>query len=106
MEIASQLTGRLTQLLDGFMVPVRGKDVNNEDYDIPIRCKGVAAILLKKFDIQYKVLLLKRASSLLNNAWCYIGGSIEREEKAWQPALREIKEETGIAKVVGSERMG
>jgi dATP pyrophosphohydrolase len=72
---------------------------NIKHYDVPIRCRGVAAVLIKKMDNQYKVLLLKRATPLLNDAWCYIGGSIERGEKAWQAILREIQEETGITKV-------
>jgi dATP pyrophosphohydrolase len=64
-----------------------------------VRCRGVAAVLLKKIDNDYKVLLMKRDTSILRNAWCYIGGSIEREEKALEAALREIQEETGITKV-------
>ncbi|CAM3534221.1 NUDIX domain-containing protein [Marinicrinis lubricantis] len=68
-------------------------------YEIPIRCRGIATVLLKKFQHDYKVLLLKRASSVLKDTWCYIGGSIEEGEAAWEAALREIREETGIAKV-------
>lgn len=45
------------------------------------------------------MLLLKRATSVFRDIWCYIGGSIEEGETAWQSALREIKEETGITKV-------
>jgi dATP pyrophosphohydrolase len=45
------------------------------------------------------VLLLKRASPILHNEWCYIGGGIEEGETAWQAALREIQEETGITNV-------
>ncbi|WP_245208030.1 NUDIX hydrolase [Sediminibacillus dalangtanensis] len=44
-------------------------------------------------------MLVKRASTILDGAWCYIGGSIEQGEKAWEAALREIKEETGINEV-------
>lgn len=66
---------------------------------IPVICSGIAAGLLKKIDDEYKVLLLKRASSVLHGAWCYIGGSIEEGEKAWEAAFREIREETGITEV-------
>lgn len=67
--------------------------------EIPIRCTGVATVLLKRIENEYKVLLLKRATAVLRDVWCYIGGGIEKDESAWEAALREIKEETGIEKV-------
>ncbi len=73
--------------------------MNKQNIDVPIKCTGIATVLLKKFENEYKVLLLKRATSVLRNVWCYIGGSIEEGENAWEAALREIKEETGITKV-------
>lgn len=72
-----------------------GKDL----YEIPIRCRGVAVVLLRKVEDEYKVLLMKRATPVLQDEWCYIGGGIEEGEKAWEAALREIQEETGITKV-------
>ncbi|MBB6021135.1 dATP pyrophosphohydrolase [Paenibacillus sp. JGP012] len=66
---------------------------------VPIRCEGVAAVLMKKYLDQYHVLMLKRAGRMLHNEWCYIGGGIEYGEKAWEAALREIREETGITEV-------
>jgi dihydroneopterin triphosphate diphosphatase len=69
-------------------------------YEVPIRCTGVATVLLKKIENEYKVLLLKRATSVLKDVWCYIGGSIEEGEKAWESALREVREETGISNVL------
>ncbi|MGD6801874.1 NUDIX hydrolase [Rossellomorea aquimaris] len=68
--------------------------------NIPIRCSGIAVVLLQKSDTGYKVLLLKRNSEVLDEAWCYIGGRIEQGEKAWEAALREIHEETGLEGVV------
>jgi dATP pyrophosphohydrolase len=67
---------------------------------IPMKCRGIAAILLKKVENGYKVLLLKRDTSILREAWCYIGGSIEKGEKAWEAAIREVREETGITKII------
>ena len=74
--------------------------MSEEYFEVPIRCTGIATVLLKKIENEYKVLLLKRATSVLRDAWCYIGGSIEEGEKAWEAASREIKEETGITNVV------
>lgn len=73
--------------------------MGNTPNDLPMRCRGIAVVLLKKFNDEYKVLLMKRAEKILNDAWCYIGGGIEAGEKAWESALREIKEETGIHNV-------
>ncbi|UOK65022.1 NUDIX domain-containing protein [Paenibacillus sp. OVF10] len=66
---------------------------------VPIRCEGVAVVLLKKSLDQYRVLMLKRAGRMLHNEWCYVGGGIEQGEKAWEAALREVHEETGITEV-------
>ncbi|KGP85648.1 NUDIX hydrolase [Paenibacillus sp. MAEPY2] len=43
--------------------------------------------------------MLKRAGRMLHNEWCYVGGGIEKGEKAWEAALREVHEETGITEV-------
>ncbi|WP_079479085.1 NUDIX hydrolase [Halobacillus salinus] len=64
--------------------------------EVPVRCTGIAVILLKKEAESYNVLLLKRNAKVLHDVWCYIGGAIEEGETAWQAALREIEEETGI----------
>lgn len=62
---------------------------------IPLNCRGVAAVILKKAGSGYRVLLIKRADSF-EGAWCYVAGKIEQGEKAWQAVLREIKEETNL----------
>ncbi|WP_054704082.1 NUDIX domain-containing protein [Bacillus sp. JCM 19041] len=64
--------------------------------DVPIRCTGIAVVLLKQVASQYKVLLLKRASPTLKGMWCYFGGGIEGSETAVEAAWREVREETGI----------
>ncbi|MEK4092316.1 NUDIX domain-containing protein [Viridibacillus sp. FSL H8-0110] len=74
--------------------------MSEEYFEVPIRCTGIATVLLKKIEDEYKVLLLKRNTSVLRNVWCYIGGSIEEGEKAWEAAFREINEETGITNVL------
>lgn len=67
--------------------------------EVPLRCRGVAVVLLKNTPCGYKVLLLERATSVLRGIWCYIGGAIEEGEKVWEAALREIREETSITNV-------
>lgn len=73
--------------------------MNKTNVEVPIRCTGVAVVLLKITPSGHHVLLLKRAGSVLRDAWCYIGGGIEAGEQAWEAALREIREETGITQV-------
>ena len=41
-------------------------------------------------------LLIRRCSSYLHGTWQMVSGTIEEGETAWQAALREIKEETGL----------
>ncbi|THK33652.1 NUDIX domain-containing protein [Ensifer sp. MPMI2T] len=64
--------------------------------DIPVRCSAVSVVLLRVVDGQPEVLLLRRNHTLIGE-WCQIAGAIENGEKAWEAALREVKEETGVA---------
>ncbi len=56
-------------------------------------------VLLKRFEDEYRVLLLRRSTPVLRGLWCYIGGGIEAGETSWEAAIREVREETGITKV-------
>jgi dATP pyrophosphohydrolase len=64
--------------------------------EIPIRCFGVAVVVLRKVGAETQVLLLRRNHTLVGE-WCQIAGGIKDGEKAWQTALREVKEETGLS---------
>lgn len=64
--------------------------------EIPVRCHGVSVILLKHEAAIYKVLLLRRTGSTLAGEWCQVAGGIEPGETAWQTALSETREETGL----------
>lgn len=62
-----------------------------------IDSKLVEAHLFRKHDNEIEFLLLKRAEGqLYPNIWQMVTGSIDNNEKAYQTAIREIKEETGL----------
>ena len=63
--------------------------------EIPIRCALASLIVLREGNGGHEMLLLKRAQTLVGE-WCQVSGSIEVGEKAWQTALRELYEETGL----------
>lgn len=63
--------------------------------EIPIRAYGVSVIVLREIAEGTEVLLMRRAETLVGT-WCQIAGGIETGESAWQAALRELKEETGL----------
>jgi dATP pyrophosphohydrolase len=63
--------------------------------DLPIHARGVIAFVIAGSGDEARVLLLKRKTPPVG-AWCPVSGRIESGETAWQTALREIGEETGI----------
>lgn len=63
---------------------------------LPVKSLGVSIFLLKPDGPETRVLLLRRTGKHLNGQWCQIAGGIETGETAWQTALREVREETGI----------
>tara|TARA_R110000868_G_scaffold304437_26_gene565468 strand:+ start:1634 stop:2086 length:453 start_codon:yes stop_codon:yes gene_type:complete len=42
------------------------------------------------------LLFLRSANKIYAHQWRMIGGKVEGEEKCWEAALRELKEETGL----------
>lgn len=52
-------------------------------------------VILREAGDAHEVLLLRRNGSLAGE-WCQIAGAIEAGETAWQAALREVEEETGL----------
>jgi dATP pyrophosphohydrolase len=63
--------------------------------DLPLRARGVIAFVVADAGDAARVLLLKRKTAPVG-AWCPVSGRIEAGETAWQTALREIREETGL----------
>ena len=62
---------------------------------LPIKSFSVSIFILKPDESETMVLLLRR-TGYLAGLWCQIAGRIEAGEKAWQAAIREVREETGI----------
>ena len=65
--------------------------------NIRVNCSVASAVILEQNAQNPKVLLLRRSSAQLRNEWCHVAGGIETGETAWQAALREIDEETGLS---------
>lgn len=64
--------------------------------EIPVRCFAVSVVLLRAVEGGAQVLLLRRNHTLVGE-WCQIAGGIEDGERAWEAALREVMEETGLS---------
>ena len=63
---------------------------------VPIKAPFISVYLIKLIDGKAKFLIIKRDSEPYKNIWQPITGKIREGEKAWQAALREAKEETGL----------
>lgn len=63
--------------------------------EIQIRAFIASLVAIRRIEGRHEVLLLKRTQSLAGE-WCQVAGSIEEGETAWQTALRELAEETGL----------
>ncbi|UCC81232.1 MAG: NUDIX domain-containing protein [Candidatus Zixiibacteriota bacterium] len=63
---------------------------------VPITAPFISVYLIKHIEGQARFLIIKRDREPYKNIWQPVTGRIEKGEKAWQAALREIKEETGL----------
>jgi dATP pyrophosphohydrolase len=63
---------------------------------IPTRCSLVSVIPIRGHGEDARTLLLHRARGHLQDLWTYAAGHLEPGETAWQAALRELAEETGL----------
>jgi dATP pyrophosphohydrolase len=64
--------------------------------EVPIKSFSISAYVCRIEDGKGRYLILRRKSSYLSSSWQMVSGKIEKGEKAWEAALREITEETGL----------
>ena len=64
---------------------------------VPIKAPFISVYLIAHIEGEHRFLIIKRDREPYKNIWQPVTGSIEEGEKAWQAALRELKEETGIS---------
>ena len=61
------------------------------------KIRVVVAYVFRQTKNGFRFLLLKRArTKMYEHLWQGVAGEIEKGEKAWQAAIRELKEETGF----------
>lgn len=59
--------------------------------------QAISVFLLRPAQESQEVLLLRRApDDDLPGIWCEVAGGVDPGESAWQAALREVQEETGL----------
>ena len=64
--------------------------------EIPVKSFSISAYICQKDDSGGRFLLIRRTSRYLHGTWQQVSGLVEPGEKAWEAALREIREETGL----------
>ena len=62
---------------------------------IPMCVRGAALVVVRRTGADAEFLLLRRKNPPVG-AWSFIGGKIESNEKAYEAALREAREEAGV----------
>ncbi|WP_310621867.1 NUDIX hydrolase [Flexibacterium corallicola] len=62
---------------------------------IPVNVFISSVFSIRNRETRPEVLLLKRTQGLAGE-WCQVAGKIKEGETAWQAALRELGEETGL----------
>ena len=64
--------------------------------EVPIKSFSIAAYICRIENGNARFLIIKRQTPYLPNSWQMVSGKIKKGKKAWEAALREIREETGL----------
>jgi dATP pyrophosphohydrolase len=64
--------------------------------EIPIKSFVVVVYVCRIENNRSKYLIILRDTPYLKNTWQMVSGKIEKGEKGWEAALRELKEETNL----------
>jgi dihydroneopterin triphosphate diphosphatase len=70
--------------------------VKSSSAQIPIRSRGVTAVILAGRGVAARVLVLQRNKNTSRGLWSLVMGRLEKGESAADAIRREIREETGI----------
>jgi dihydroneopterin triphosphate diphosphatase len=65
-------------------------------FELKIRSSSVSVIAIRTIAGTPHYLIMRRATDYLRGQWCQVAGAVEPDETAWQAALRELREETGL----------
>ena len=63
---------------------------------IPVTAPFIVVYLVRYIQNEARFLIIKRDREPYNGIWQPVTGRIEKGEKAWQAAMRETEEETGL----------
>jgi dATP pyrophosphohydrolase len=61
-----------------------------------VRSRFVAVYPFARVDGADRMLMLRRAEGAFKGHWYMVTGTLETAERAWEGALRELREETGL----------
>ena len=64
--------------------------------EVNILCNSISLVVVRLRGGAAEYLLLRRATDYLRDQWCQVAGAAEEGETAWEAAVRELKEETGL----------
>ncbi|MBB65792.1 MAG: hypothetical protein CMO81_12100 [Waddliaceae bacterium] len=67
-----------------------------QEYVRSLKPSCVAVFVLRRVAERVECLLLRRTGLYLDGVWQMVTGKVEEGETAWEAALRELKEETGL----------